>query len=153
MMLATVASHGLSAQGTAAASDRAACSYAQCALGISPVLSGLDLVRGARNERVGTLNFFWPHSVRPFLLGNDSSVYHADRALHARVIGAALTDVAGVIVAIATVRAVRDHGLQGNNIGLALGGVALLGVSVPFQFSADAHLSRAVWWYNAALAR
>jgi hypothetical protein len=33
------------------------------------------------------------------------------------------------------------------------GGAAMIGASVPLQFAADADLSRAVWHFNAAIAR
>lgn len=140
-----------SMEGSAQAVSSEPCTYARCALGLAPVLTGLDLVRGVSNERVGGLNFFWPHNVRAVLGANDSSPYHADRALQARVIGATFADLAAVLLAATTVRAIREHGLYGSNIGLALGGAGLLGLSVPFQFSADGHLSRAVWWHNATL--
>lgn len=84
-------------------------------------------------------------------IATPSALAGARCSYHARVIGAAFTDLAGILLAVATLRAVRDHGVQGSNIGLTLGGVALLGLSVPFQFGADGHLSRAVWWYNGTL--
>ena len=66
--LLMAATRALSAQiATPSALAGARCSYASCALGLAPVLSGLDVVRGASNERVGTLNFFWPHGVHALL--------------------------------------------------------------------------------------
>ena len=42
--------------------------------------------------------------------------------------------------------------IRGGSSVATIGGLALLGASVPIHFSADADLSRAVWQYNAMLA-
>ncbi|MGH7663782.1 MAG: hypothetical protein ACRENI_05745 [Gemmatimonadaceae bacterium] len=40
---------------------------------------------------------------------------------------------------------------SGSLDGLALGGVALTLIAIPFELKAQRQLSRAVWWYNSTL--
>jgi hypothetical protein len=66
---------------------------------------------------------------------------------------ALMTDL-GALIAAAGVAGTRRDGarIRGVSSAAAIGGVALIGASVPIHFSVDAELSRAVWRYNAALA-
>jgi len=135
-----------------AAAD-SACTYARCALWIAPRWHALDVARGDRRERAGTLDFFWPRDVRPTFAGSDSAVHAAGRAVRRRRLGAALTDLGAIGLAVGSARIARHGDLHAPGGGLALAGVALLGASVPVQFAADGELSRAVWWYNARFGR
>ena len=47
--------------------------------------------------------------------------------------------------ALGAVRGLRDRRLSSTAVSFALPGLLLLGISVPLQFTADAHLSSAVW--------
>jgi hypothetical protein len=143
----------LSLVAAAAGAQQAPCAYTDCALGIAPRWNGLDVVRGAAGTRVGSLSFFWPRDVRPSFAGSDSALRYAGRAMRVRRAGALLTDVGGVALAIGAASVARHGDVRGARAGLAIGGLALLGASVPLQFAADGELSRAVWWYNARLAR
>jgi hypothetical protein len=107
------------------------------------------VVRGERGGRLGSLDFFWPRDVRSSFAGSDSSSCYAGRALRLRRLGAVLTDLGGVALAVGAAQIARHGDLDGRGGRLALGGLALLGASVPAQFAADGELSRAVWWYNA----
>ena len=133
------------------APDTAACTYARCALGVSPAWNGLDVMRGTAGVRVARLGFFWSSDVRPVFAGNDSAFRYAARAVRTRRVAALLTDVGGAALAVAAVRLARRPDLRGNTRGVALGGIAIFGLGVPFQFAADGHLSRAVWWKNSTI--
>ena len=128
------------------------CSYARCALGIAPVWNGLAIVQGPERQQLGNLNFFWPRGTGALFSG-DSARMLGDRAMRTRRIAAVLTDVGGLMVASAAIRARGESGLTRSTRSLALGGAAAFVVSVPLQFAADGLLSRAVWWHNAAFGR
>ena len=135
------------------APDTAACTYVRCALGVSPAWNGLDVVRGAAGVRVARLGFFWPGDVRPAFAGNDSAFRYAARAVRARRLAALLTDVGGAALGVTAVRLARRPEFRGTTRGVALGGIAIFGLGVPFQFAADGQLSRAVWWKNSTVGR
>lgn len=141
----------LAASRRASAQDStAACPYVRCALGIAPVWHGLAVVRGARSETVAMLGFF---RARPLTLfaGHDSAGHDAARAFRTRRVASALTDGGALLLAIGAMRALGAGRLDASGRVLLGVGAATLGASVPLQFAADGHLSRAVWWYNAAL--
>jgi hypothetical protein len=130
----------------------AACSYSRCALGIIPRLSSLDVVRGDREERVGSLSFLFPHDVRGAFAGSAPAQRHAERALSLRRVAAVLTTVGGVLAASGVVRAAATRSGRPLSVAAAGVGVAAFSVSVPVHFAADAELSRAVWDYNRDLS-
>jgi len=121
-----------------------ACPYVRCALGIAPVWNGLAVVRGARGEPVATLGFFRARAL-PLFAGHDSAAHYATRAVRVRGVASALTDGGALMLAVGAARALGAGRLDRGGRVLVAAGAATLGVSVPF------HLSRAVWWYNAAL--
>jgi hypothetical protein len=137
---------------SAVRADRA-CTYASCGLWIAQRRDGLEVVRGDRRGRAASLNFFWPRDVRASFAGSDSAVHSASRARRLRRLGAALTDLGGVALALGAAQIARRGDLDGPGGRLAVGGIALLGASVPAQVAADGELSRAVWWYNARFGR
>lgn len=121
------------------------CSYASCALSISPRLMGLDVVRGTNETRVASLGFLLPHDPTRVFATDSIARRFATRALTHRRIGAALTDV-GLVVAVLG----ASQGKQAGTIGV---GLALVISSIPIHFSADADLSRAVWHHNRHYSR
>ena len=128
-----------------------ACSYSRCALGILPRLAALDVVRGDREERVGSLAFLFPRDVRRAFGDNELASRRAARAFSLRRIGSVLT-MAGATVAVAGgIRAIAVRGSPGSSAALAAIGLSTFGASVPVHFAADAELSRAVWEYNRRL--
>lgn len=127
--------------------------YARCALGVAPRLRALDVVRGVERERAGSLDFFWPRDVRAAFAGSDEAERHARRALRRRRVGAALTDVGGIVLALGAAQVARRGDLRQGGGALTLGGLALVGASVAPQFAADDALGRAVWAYNARFGR
>ena len=128
-----------------------ACSYSRCALGIIPRLAALDVVRGDREERVGSLAFLFPRDVRRAFGDNELASRRAAHAFSLRRIGSALT-MAGATVAVAGgVRAITVRGSSGSSAALAAIGLSAFVASVPVHFAADAELSRAVWEYNRGL--
>ena len=130
----------------------AGCDYQRCALGISPVWNGLAVVRGAEEERVANLNFFWPMNVEPAFAGDSARTY-ATRAVRTRRIAATLTDAGGVLMAVAAIRGARSGRVDGGGRVAALVGAGAFALSVPLHFQADGWLSRAVWWHNADAVR
>ena len=129
------------------------CTYETCALGIAPVWNGLAITKGERQQTVATLGFFYPTDVASVFEGNDAAVDAANDAMRTRTIAAALTDAGIVLVATGIARAAFQRHFDGLSQALAFSGAASLAVGVPFQFSADGLLSRAVWLYNRKYAR
>ena len=129
------------------------CTYEACALGIAPVWNGLAITKGERQEAVATLGFFYPTDVASVFAGNDAAIDVANDAVRTRTIAAALTDAGIVLVGTGIARGIFQRHFDGLSQALAFSGAASLAVSVPFQFSADGLLSRAVWLYNRKYAR
>lgn len=126
------------------------CTYERCALGISPRLTALDVVRGGVEQRVASLAFLWPKDVSaPFRL-DESAMRLAVRASHHRTLAAVFTDVGLIAVATGLTRSARGAHDSGRSITTV--GLALVASSVPIHFSADGDLARAVWMYNRRFA-
>lgn len=130
----------------------AGCTYLSCAYGIAPAWNGLDVVNGGDGGRVASLGFFWPQSVAASFTGNDSASHYAARALRVRRGAAVFTDIGALLLGYAAVRQLSG-GLHGRDRIAGVTGAGAFAVGVPLQFSADALLSRAVWWHNARFAR
>ena len=152
----------LAAQAIAVTTQRVdtACDYRRCSLGIVPTWNGLAVTRGAAQEHVANLHFFFPRDVRAALEGADRTAVGADsaaalatRALQLRKAGAALTDTGIGLLTVAAVRAIISASNNRATGVVAAAGAGALGLSVPFQFAADGALSRAVWWHNLRYAR
>jgi len=137
----------------AQAAPIARCSYDTCALSIIPRLSGLDVVRGASEERIATLGFLAPTSVNRAFLGNAAAESHASRALRIRRVASIMTDLGGVLALSGALHAAATRTGRSASIAISLGGLTLVGASVLPQFAADAELSRAVREYNTQFAR
>lgn len=129
------------------------CTYTRCGLSIVPRLTGLDVVRGEAEARIGSLPFLWSHDVSALFARDAAARSFAVRATGRRRIAAALTDAGAFVIAAGAIGMLHDRGrIRGASPIAVVGGLALVGASVPVHFSADADLSRAVWRYNAALA-
>lgn len=129
------------------------CTYEVCALAIAPVWYGLALERGTDHAKAGVLGFFLPHDVRAAFEGSDSAQVFAKRALRVRRAGAVLTDLGGALIIAGATIAIRDKHFTRDSKTMGIAGASLLTFSVPAQFIADGHLSRAVWWYNLQFAQ
>jgi hypothetical protein len=149
LLLATSVSSPLAAQ---ARPPAPACPYAECALGISPVWNGLMVVRGQEQVPVTNLDFFWPRPVATVMTG-DSARRYATKAFVVRRRAAVLTDVGALLLLAGAAQAVHAGRLDTPSRALLLTGAGGLAISIPLQFSADAWLSRAVWWHNTAYSR
>ena len=137
-----------------AAQTPESCAYATCALGISPRITALDIVRGDGQARVGSLSFVWPRAtlVRAFD-GDARALPLARQSVRTRRVAAVLTDVGAVLVAGAATHAALVHGDRRWSAGVAGLGAGAIAISVPVQFAADAQLSRAVFEFNRRYAR
>ena len=129
------------------------CTYQECGLGIAPRLTSLDVVEGSQSKPVARLGFFWPSDIRPVFAGSDSALAYADRAVRTRRVAAAFTDSGVLLLSIAAVLMAAERDLGRAGPAAATGGAALLAASYPLQLRADAHLSRAVWWFNSRFSR
>ena len=117
-------------------------------------------MRGATQQRVANLHFFWPRDITPALrgldttaIGADSMIAHARRAVTLRRVGAGFTDFGALTLGVAIARAMRDAHVSKRDQVLAGAALGAVVVSVPLQFAADGELSKAVWWHNARFAR
>lgn len=129
------------------------CDYAACALNVVPAWNGLAVVRGADEERVALLGFFRARALDHVFAGDTAALMLARRAVRTRRIAAALTDLGAVLLVTGATLAITDDGVDGTTAALLAAGAVSLGVSVPLQFAADGHLSRAVWRFNRRFAR
>ena len=141
------------AQAVEATRTGTACTYHRCALSIAPAWNGLALEKGEARERVANLGFFWPHSLGGVFPGRDSAATYAERAEKVRRGAALLTDAGGLLVAYAVARRLRTGAVDNDVRATVAVGALAFGLSVPLQFAADGHLSRAVWWHNRQYAR
>jgi hypothetical protein len=142
------------AQTPVAARASVGCTYATCALRIEPsAWSGPRLLRGQSGEDVGRLGFFG-QGVDPLLQGPDSAANYARQYVHASKVSATLGLLGFAAYVVTAVRTdnFRDH-LDDATFATAIGGGGLAIASLPYTLRAQRSLSRAVWWYNAALPR
>jgi hypothetical protein len=136
----------------AASSPSPRCDYQRCALGIVPAWNGLLVTRGATEQRVANLGFFWTRSLEAVFAGSDSAQRVARGAVRVRRVAAVLTDVGALAVGYAAVSRLSRGEWTGTGQAVGLTGAVLFGASVPLHFAADGLLSRAIWWKNAEYA-
>ncbi|HTO92338.1 MAG TPA: hypothetical protein VMJ70_14500 [Candidatus Sulfotelmatobacter sp.] len=129
------------------------CTYARCALAVVPAWNGLDVVRGEQEQRVTRLGFFWTRDLSPMFAGQPQALEFAKRAVTTRRTAAVFTDAGLALLAGALVGGLADPDHASTYRSVAIGGAFTFAIGVPLQFSADGHLSRAVWWYNTQFAR
>lgn len=120
------------------------CTYSSCALRVEPGLRGPRLVRGRASAVAVELGGLTPPSVDELFASSDSAATYAARYTHAERVNRLLTYGGIIAGAVGLSQADRSN-------GYTFGGLGALLASIPFQHSAERSLSRAVWWYNAAL--
>lgn len=152
-LLAGLAASRVQAQATTATAPSPPCSYSRCALGIVPAWNGLVVTRGAEHRREANLGFFWTASLDHLFADSDSARSYAQRAVKVRRVAAVLTNLGGIALGYAAVKAVANGELHRADRIVAASGAAMFGVSVPLQFAADGLLSRAIWWQNGVYAK
>lgn len=131
------------------------CTYATCALRLEPSLLGARLVRGAGSEQVGGRLGVFGGGVEPLLAGSDSTAAYA-RAYVADTRRSSTLGLIGVGVFTASLvlaSSARGERNDAAAITASLIGSGLFLASLPSLLRAQRYLSRAVWWYNAALPR
>jgi hypothetical protein len=132
----------------------AGCTYETCALRVEPAFfSAPRLLRGHQGVVVGRLGAFGG-GVDTLLAGPDSAAMQARRyvtSIRTANTLALLSAAAFVVVATRTDWFRDDADDTDRVVGIT--GTALALVSIPFRVSAERSLARAVWLYNAALAR
>lgn len=137
-----------------AARAAAGCTYETCALRVEPrFFSPPLLLRGRDGVEVGRLGAFGG-GVDSLLAGPDSAAAHARRyvgEIRTANTLSLLSAVAFVVVATRT-NWFRDDASDGD-VAVGVTGTVLGLASIPFRVHAVQNLSRAVWFYNAALAR
>lgn len=140
----------LSAQSVADTPER--CAYVDCALNVVPAWNGLAIVRGSDETRVGLLGFFRAGAISHVFAGDDAAMALADRALRTRQRAAVLTDAGALLLLSGAIVLAADERITAGSAALLGAGALSLGISVPLQFAADGHLSRAVWHFNRRFA-
>jgi hypothetical protein len=154
-MLAGVLS--LIMHGTAVAQSPAAvpagCTYATCALRVEPRFWATHLVRGADGESVGRIGGFGG-DVGVLLAGPDSAAANARRYVTDSRRSGTL-GVLGLIAGVVFYSRINSRTEDPDPATVTAGVTSLaLGIAaIPFSTRASRSLSRAVWWYNAALPR
>jgi hypothetical protein len=129
------------------------CTYETCALRVEPRFWGpARLLRGREGVEVGKLGGFGG-GVDTLLAGPDSAAAHAREYVTA----ARRSNTLGLLGGVAYVALLfhSDSFDDVDNTDIALG-ITALGfsiASIPFELHAKRSLARAVWFYNAALAR
>jgi hypothetical protein len=130
------------------------CTYETCALRVEPRFWGPNrLLRGREGVEVGKLGGFGG-GVDTLLAGPDSAAAHARKYVTA----ARRSNTLGVLGAVAYV-ALLFHSdnfsddLDNTDIALGITALGFSIAAIPFELHAKRSLSRAVWFYNAALAR
>lgn len=146
-----VAPRGLEAQ-QAPASVAPCNQYSLCAYNLVPRGLGLAVVRGEQEAHVATLGFLWPGRLDGVFDGDAEAERLGRSALRTRRVAATFT-VGGLLAMAAGGAALAFDADEDVATGLALGGGAMLAISVPLQFRADGLLARAVWRYNRRFAR
>lgn len=154
VLLALVAAPLVARAQVSAARAPAACTYETCALRVEPrFFSAPLLLRGREGVEVGRLGGFGG-GVDTLLAGPDSAAAHARRyvgQIRTANTLSLLSAVAFVVVASRT-NWFRDDASDGD-LAIGITGSVLGLASIPFHLHAEQNLSRAVWFYNAALAR
>ncbi|MDQ2665373.1 MAG: hypothetical protein M3Z05_05125 [Gemmatimonadota bacterium] len=107
--------------------------------------SGPSLVRGATGRPVADLGGLRPPDVLTVFAGNDSASMYGRKYLNAARVNHALTLGGAVLAAVGLAQHERLNAYTAVGAGM-------LAVSIPFQVDEERTLSRAVWWYNSALA-
>jgi hypothetical protein len=132
----------------------AGCTYQTCALRVEPGFFGPRLLRGGSGETVSKLGMFGG-GVAALLTGPDSAAAFGRRYVTATRRSETLGLIGAIAVAVAIIRTdnFRDESIKNGDRNILLAGSVALAVSAPFGVQASRNLSRAVWWYNAALPR
>lgn len=126
--------------------------YVECAYNLVPRGLGLAVVRGEREEYIGSLGFLRPGTLRGAFDGDSIADALGRQAVRTRRVAATLT-VSSLLSIVGAGAVLLADGPKGAAIGFAAYGGVALGLSVPLQFKADGQLSRAVWQYNRRFAR
>jgi hypothetical protein len=131
------------------------CTYATCALRVERSFLSDYLVRGATGEKVGGNLGGFGGGMEPLLAGPDSAAAHArEYTRNMRTSGTlGVLGVLSYIVLFVRTDNFRDTDNDGVAIGAAIASVGFAISTIPFSLRAHRELSRAVWWYNAALPR
>jgi hypothetical protein len=142
------------AQNVAAVRAPSGCTYERCALRVEEAFfSAPRLLRGRTGVEVGRLSAFGG-GVDTLLAGPDSAAVYGRRYVtairHSTVLG--LLGAAAYVVVLVRSDDFRND-LDDGSIAVAVAGTGFAIASIPFTLHAKRSLSRAVWFYNAALAR
>jgi len=142
------------AQAPLAAGVPVGCTYATCALRVEPAFFGPRLVRGASGEVVSRLGGFGG-GVDSLLAGPDSAAAYGREYVRASQISGALGLIGALAYVVTVVRSENSqYGLPSDaDAATMIAGAGFLVASIPFGVRAQRSLSRAIWWYNAALPR
>jgi len=154
LALVSLAFAPLAANAQSASRAPSGCTYETCALRVEPrFFSVPKLLRGREGVEVGKLGGFGG-GVDSLLAGPDSAAAHARHYVGAIRTANSLSLLSAVAFVVVATRTdwFRDNASDGD-VAIGVTGTVLGLASIPFRLRAEQNLSRAVWFYNAALAR
>lgn len=125
-----------------------------CSIRIEPTfLRGARIRRGPDGTDLGRAQGFGGANLPVLLASSDSAVAHARHFIRSSRTATVLGAVAGGLMVAAAVVDLRER--EVTDAGLAyVAGASVVGlVAIGFELDAQRALSRAVWWYNADMAR
>jgi hypothetical protein len=136
---------------TGAARAPVGCTYETCALRVEPSFFGAaKLLRGHAGEQVGSIGPFGG-GLDTLLAGPDSAAVYG-RRYATNIRWASTLGLIGTAVAVAAiVHSDNFTNSDGTTTALGLTSVGFAIASIPFTLRASRSLSRAIWFYNAAL--
>jgi hypothetical protein len=127
------------------------CTYETCALRIeASFFSAPKLLRGHAGEQIGSLGPFGG-GVDTLLAGPDSAAVYGRRYVTETRRASTLGLIGSALAVAALVSSDGFNDPDDATVALALTGFGFTIASIPFTLRASRSLSRAVWFYNAAL--
>lgn len=154
LLLAAISAVAAQSSPPAPATPPSGCTYATCALRVETGFFSIRLVRGATGEPIGDALGVFGSGVDPLLTGPDSAAAFGRAYVHdtRRAAALGLLAVAAYVVVVARTDNFR-HDFDGTSGTAAVVTLGFTVATLPFATRARQDLSRAVWWYNAALPR
>lgn len=125
-----------------------------CSIRIEPTfLHGARIRRGPDGTDLGRARGFGGTNLTVLLASSDSAVTHARHFMRSSRRATVLGAVAGGLLVAAAVVDLREREVTDAGLAYVAGAGAVGLVGIGFELDAQRALSRAIWWYNADMAR
>ena len=128
------------------------CDYNTCALRMKLSWGNWRILRGAQEQRVGTLGVFSAPRVESIVATSPEAVAEA-RTIRSDYTSGAVLQMVGVLLMSAGLAFASDHSSDGLAFAGLLGGSAVLYYGVSRQQRAFNALHKTIWLYNGSLKR